>query len=176
MNAFQSEQLMTKFFRPLDSLGVTFGYEQWMKWQTMETKGLFGVPDHLVVFWKNSRQKHPLYRTIACEMKLIYWRRALVQAYRYKAFAHYSIVVMDRAYVHRASKYTEEFQKANVGLAALSTDSSLEWIYRPRYQTPYSEPVHRLLRQALIREVFVEDSILRKSYPTINWNVLETRS
>ncbi len=171
MKGFRSERSMGSAFCPKDSLGAAFGYAQWAAWHTAETKGLFGVPDHLVVFWKDDRRGSPFYRAVACELKRKHWKRALVQAFRYKAFAHYSIVVMDQAYVHRACKSYQEFRTANVGLAALRTDGSLEWWYRPRYQAPYSEPMSRILHDALARDVFAQDAAPRQCGTAVKWSV-----
>jgi len=153
MNGFHSEQSMSEIFPAKTIFASAFGYADWSVWQAEETKGLFGVPDHLLIFWKNVGGDRSLFRTVACEMKLANWNRALTQAFRYKAFADYSVVVMDNLYVHRAEKQFKRFKSANVGLAALLPDGSLEWLYRPKYQVPYSNPIRRVFHNRIVKDV-----------------------
>ncbi|MDP2983663.1 MAG: hypothetical protein Q8O92_10090 [Candidatus Latescibacter sp.] len=142
MNSFKSEKLMCQLFR-LEQFHAKLRYRDWESWKINEAKGLFGIPDQIVVFWKPYLTGKVVYRTVACEMKRENWQRALTQAYRYKSFAHYSIVILDAFYVHRAKKALDEFRNANIGLAGLSCDGILKWYYCPRFQIPYSEPMTR---------------------------------
>lgn len=145
MITFDSEVSMYQVFQPKNSFCAKFGYKNWDSWEINEAKGLFGIPDQIVLFWKKDNRNRTIYRTIACEIKRYDWKRALSQAYRYKSFAHYSIVVLENAYVHRAKKAIEEFKSANIGLASLSFDGNITWCYKPRYQKPYSLHMEKLL-------------------------------
>jgi hypothetical protein len=142
---FGSEAAMSRTLDPLRLVVDALGYSRWHVWQASEVEGLFGVPDHLLVFWKPSPRGGLIRRAVACELKLLSWRRALIQAYRYKAFAHYSLVVVDSAYAHRPRRAIDEFKRANVGLVAFSRNGAATWLNRPRFEHPYSEPHRRSL-------------------------------
>ncbi len=73
----------------------------------------------------------------AIEAKLKDWKRALYQAYRYKWFAEYSYVVMDKHYAEPAIKHLDLFIKYNVGLATISTDGCLLRYFNPTRQKPF---------------------------------------
>lgn len=61
-------------------------------------------------------------KVIAIEAKLKNWRRALTQAQRYKKFADYTFVLLDKAYAAPALKSINKFKSMNVGL--ITMDSS----------------------------------------------------
>ena len=76
----------------------------------VEPKGLFGIPDLVIVNSDPLRFGCKEYlQIIAFEMKLMKWKRALTQAYRYKAFANYSYVLIDMDYVSPAIRNIEQF-------------------------------------------------------------------
>jgi hypothetical protein len=143
--SFASEAMMSQALDPKRLFAKSLGYGQWHVWHATEVEGLFGVPDHLLVFWKATPRGGLTQRAVACELKLLSWRRALIQAYRYKAFAHYAVVVVDSAYAHRPKRALEEFKRANVGLVSFSRDGSANWLNRPRFEHPYCEPMRRSL-------------------------------
>lgn len=56
---------------------------------------------------------------IAIEAKLKNWKRALLQARRYKKFANQSFVLLDQKHIAAALKNLNSFQESNVGLISL---------------------------------------------------------
>ena len=87
-----------------------------------EVRGLFGIPDLIAA--RISECGVPSTKgSVAFEMKLSDWRRALIQAYRYKAFAATVYVVIDDTRSNAALQHREQFVRANVGLIGISTDS-----------------------------------------------------
>ncbi len=95
-----------------------------------------GIADFVVVSWNPnklidenpvsnatdfSRIALPVIR--AFELKLSNWRRALMQAHRYRYFADVSIVVLPKNKIKIASSYLATFKSVKVGL----------WFFDPRY-------------------------------------------
>lgn len=145
MSAFQSEQELAQAVLNRPAFLASLGYSEWTTWQRQELEGLFGIPDLVVAFTKVTVSGQKVVRTFAFEFKKSNWRRALVQAFRYASFAHYSCVLMDAHFVHRALKHLEEFQRANIGLASVSDSGDVRWHCEPIYSQPYSEPLRRKL-------------------------------
>ena len=98
-----------------------------------EVTGFFGVPD-LVVVHKERNQTI----THAYEAKLSNWKRALVQAYKYKSFANRSYVIMDHDRVKSVLANTDKFCRANVGLISIEENGDVHQHYIPYFETPYS--------------------------------------
>ncbi len=98
-----------------------------------EVKGLFGVPDLVIV--NRDRKKKTTY---AYEAKLTKWKRALMQAYRYKAFANESYVIMDHDHVGPALSNKEIFLKSNVGLISIDNAGQVYYHYQPYREDPFS--------------------------------------
>jgi hypothetical protein len=67
---------------------------------------------------------------ISIEAKLKHWRRALLQAGRYRRFSDYSFVLLDKNFANPAVEHIEEFQLNNVGLILMEGDR-FEVIYTP---------------------------------------------
>lgn len=59
---------------------------------------------------------------IAFEAKLTRWRDALCQAYRNRAFAHLSYVVMPEVAAYKAAAYQCEYERYGVGLCTLENN------------------------------------------------------
>lgn len=59
---------------------------------------------------------------IAFEAKLTRWRDALAQAYKNRAFANISYVVMPLAAAEKSAQYAAEFEKYGVGLCTIRND------------------------------------------------------
>lgn len=100
----------------------------------IEARGLFGVPDLVLV----NPTAHNKIDAVAFEMKLSDWKRALMQAFRYLAFADRAYVCMDRQFVHRALCRIDQFVNANVGLLSIDVDGLIELHFAPLSQKPYS--------------------------------------
>lgn len=151
---FDSERDLSRAFSPESCIRAEFGYKDWNSWQAPELEGLFGIPDHIAVFWRTDRLGRRVVRTFAFELKRDHWRRALMQAYRYASFADYSLVVLDNMYVHRAVAHLEEFKKSNIGLLSVRVDGKVRWHFRPHRRTPYSRHMRHLLDAALSVHLF----------------------
>ncbi|MBW8010318.1 MAG: hypothetical protein FVQ83_03615 [Chloroflexi bacterium] len=117
----------------------------WMKFKSgiysskykVEVSGLFGIPDLVVI----QNVSNVYFRSIAFEMKLTNWRRALIQAFRYRAFAERSIVVIDNSNVESAKKNISRFIKSNIGLISIDINGKVLIHYFPEKKTPYSTPL-----------------------------------
>jgi hypothetical protein len=161
--SFNKESDISKCFSVESCIRVKFGYEYWSSWQVRELTGLFGVPDHLALFWKDDSSGRRIQRAFAFEVKISNWRRALMQAYRYASFAEYSFVVLDHFYVHRALAHLAEFKNANIGLISVHVDGEVFWHFCPRYRPPYSPHMRVLLRAELGKHLFNEGDQRAKS-------------
>ncbi len=100
-----------------------------------EFKGVFGIPDFLV-FEKNYEYSDFF---VAIELKLKDWKRALIQAFRYRSFANYVLVVLDEYYIDNARRNLSRFYKSNVGLASFNKSGELKIILSSREAEPFSE-------------------------------------
>ena len=149
MRAFDAETSLVDTALKSDHFHLGLGFDDWNRWSDTEVPGLFGVPDVLFAFAKRNVRGDRLLRVLSFEMKLTNWRKALAQAFRYQAFSHYSYVVMDQFYVRRALLHLDRFERANIGLVGISVTGDLEWYHRPRYRRPYSDRLHRRLRNRL---------------------------
>ena len=164
---FRSEKALSQAFNASVVIRKRKRYTGWKCWEARELQGLFGVPDTLLVYWKLTRSDRHQLRTIALEMKCSKWQRALVQAYRYLAFADYSFVVMDAAYVHRAVTAIDQFKRANVGLISVAKSGEVEWHYNPQLRKPYSDSARTFLLEAIREHLFKTKRSARG--PTIRW-------
>lgn len=124
---------------------------QWIN--LLEPEGLFGVPDMVLINFKDGHKKIRA-STIAFELKLRNWRRALSQAFRYRSFAGFSFVLMDHSTVKPALKNIDAFRKANIGLLSIDKEGTLYLHYRPNYKTPYHPPLHEKLLKIASDELF----------------------
>jgi hypothetical protein len=104
----------------------------------IEPKGLFGVPDILLANVKRSASDIPRVRAIAFELKLRDWRRGLRQAYRYRAFANQSYVILDASNARPAIRNTELFVRFNVGLVCIDLEGFITIHHEPVYDRPFS--------------------------------------
>ena len=92
-----------------------------------EPNGLFGIPD--IMLYNNY--------VISIEFKLKNWKRALMQAYRYKGFSHKSYVVLDEDHSRRAVECIDEFIRSNIGLGTVK-DNTITFHYSPTLEEPFS--------------------------------------
>lgn len=125
MIQYETEKSMSRDFESYlkSHLGSTY-YKEW--------QGLFGVPDY-VCFDKQGED----IQVISFELKLTDWRRAMVQAFRYKSFSHLSYVVMPEATAENAKLHANEFQQYGIGLISFSPEG-LHVICDSQPSTPYS--------------------------------------
>lgn len=113
----------------------------------VEPNGLFGIPDLLIA--KQNRSKE--YYSIAFEMKLRNWKRALKQAYRYKSFSEYSYVLMDNECIDPALKQIDLFKKSNIGLLGIDNKGTIYRYFIPQKDLPYFK-AHKLKLLDMIEE------------------------
>ena len=105
-----------------------------------EPKGLFGIPDLVIAtFYNNNKNNICRLISYAFEMKLKNWKRALSQAFRYKAFVEYSYVILDENHINPALENIDMFKKSNIGLIGISDKSEVFSYYEPRSEKPYCE-------------------------------------
>ena len=97
----------------------------------LEPIGLFGIPDIMI----NNKE------IISIEAKLKNWKRALIQAYRYRSFSKKAYVFMDNDYIDAPLENIEEFKKFNIGLAGVSNEK-IEIYYEPEEKEPFSKELY----------------------------------
>jgi hypothetical protein len=118
----------------------------------IEPRGLFGIPDLVIAGVDGSGSEHKFLRSFAFEMKLSNWTRALIQAFRYRAFATTSYVVLDQRYVPRALRNLQRFATANVGLLSVDTSANVVVHYQPQPNTPYSVQLEYAFQEMVRRQ------------------------
>jgi hypothetical protein len=109
----------------------------------------YGIADFVVVSWNPRRLRRRLSKIaaedfvasinpklLAFEVKLSNWRKALMQAHRYRFFAHVAIVLLPKSSERAALKHLETFRLLRVGL--WSFDTKKQRI--TRHFTPRSSP------------------------------------
>ena len=90
-------------------------------------------------FWVKVRQPVPIVKKIiAIEAKLMDWKRAISQAYRYQRYASQSWVILDASRARGAIAAKKEFQRLNVGLKVLTQDGKAKTYFTPRALPPKS--------------------------------------
>ncbi len=145
MKTFTSESELTETATTSKEFYDSLGYQDWHRWERRELKGYFGIPDYVVAFGKKKKNGVPLIRAFAFEMKLKDWKRAIIQAYKYTSFAHYSYVVMDHYYIERAKRNIQMFERSNIGLTSIDTDGNFYVHLKPKFQSPYSDRLKKKL-------------------------------
>jgi hypothetical protein len=106
-------------------------------YQLQELKGVIGIPD-LVLVKLIETEYDTLIRSISFEFKLSNWKRALIQAYKYRSFTHKSYVIMDMGFEHLAFRNIDMFIKGNVGLATVNDTGDYNLLFSPLEMHPYS--------------------------------------
>lgn len=112
-----------------------------------------------IYFVLSSKYELSYTKSIAIEAKLRNWKRALMQAYRYKWFADYSYVVLDHTYIRPAIQNIELFKKYNVGLISISSDGFFEKHYTPKKEKPIDVRMQILLSETLLLNE-ISDTVL----------------
>jgi len=109
-----------------------------------------GIADIVAVAWIPRRGRRPSKpRTVrhflrecspsvrAFEIKITDWRKGLMQAHRYRYFAHVAIVVVPPSAASIARKYLDTFKRLKVGLWSFDMDSKkINTFYSPRRKDP----------------------------------------
>jgi len=109
-----------------------------------EYQGLFGRPDFIIYDKKPSSTS-----TISFELKLRNWKRAAIQAFRYRSFSDVSYVVLSKAEINSKEFSTNHFKKYNIGLAEFDKNCNFRVIHKPITQEPYSEELKLKLHAAV---------------------------
>lgn len=128
--SFKSEKEMSKHFKSFYKAIIKGTGKKCIE----ECKGLFGIPDYIIV----EKEKDQLKNVVAYELKLKNWKRALVQAFRYKSFANQSFVVMDDNHIGNAIKCIDDFKRVKVGLASFNSEKNFTIHYTPENDSPFS--------------------------------------
>ncbi|HUV59164.1 MAG TPA: hypothetical protein VMW09_03525 [Desulfatiglandales bacterium] len=105
----------------------------------IEPRGLFGIPDLLIANQEKEKDNDIRTTIIAFEMKLRNWKRALSQAFKYRAFANISYVVIDHDYSNAALKNIEKFKRSNIGLVSIDKEGQVYSHFMPSYDEPYCD-------------------------------------
>jgi hypothetical protein len=119
-----------------------------------QVDGLFGIPDVVLLEPPHGQTGH----VVAMELKLSAWKKALVQAFRYRSFAWESYVVLDACRANVARSKLDEFRKRNIGLATYSSCCEFVVHCRPSIRRPYSPQLSEK-----IVSLFHKDSVDRCS-------------
>lgn len=127
----------------------------------------YGIADMMVVAWEPGLRAQPsleaflgsgMVTTRAFECKLSNWRSALIQAVRYRYFAHQAIVVLPPRACQLATRFLSTFRQTCVGLWEFdATQDRIRVHHTPRAMVPKSRKylvhavrlVHRAVRSAL---------------------------
>ena len=125
---FASEKEMSKEFEKF--IKKEFGNSYFK-----EQEGLFGVPDFILADRKSNL-------IISFELKLKNWKRATIQAFRYKSFSDISYVVLPSTNINSKEFSIEYFKKFNIGLAEFNLEQGFRIISKPQKGTPYSNKLN----------------------------------
>jgi hypothetical protein len=128
---WESEKALVQAFCQLPDCAVAFDLPVDSSFH-LEVGGCFGIPDVL------NSSDHESPEITAFEMKLKNWRRALVQAYRYRYFSSRSIVVLDDAFISPAIRSMAAFRASGIGLASFRRDGLLRIHFLPEATPPVS--------------------------------------
>jgi hypothetical protein len=127
-------------------------------YQRTEVRGLFGIPDLLAVQAPRPLAKRrTALNSIAFEMKLSDWRRGLAQAFRYRSFATFSILVLDNTRTKSAVANADRFRRANIGLIGLNVDGSYDVYVWPEPEKPFSKRLHAAMAEIVRTETSATD-------------------
>ena len=166
MKAFKKEIDLTNTLIQSKSLIKDLGYFNWYPWCISEMDGLFGIPDLIVAFGKLSCKGRRFIRTFAFELKRFDWKRALMQAFRYKAFVNYSYVVIDDYYVSRAIKKIYLFERANIGLLSINQSGVISWHLKCKFDQPYSHYLRKEMFSKVPDRIFNHINLQEYNKPT----------
>ncbi|MCY3804786.1 MAG: hypothetical protein OXF85_02860 [Candidatus Saccharibacteria bacterium] len=100
---------------------------------------------------------------VAIECKVRDWRKGLLQAMRYRSFAHESYLVIYDCYKHLAVSNIHLFKMFNIGLGYITDDGDLQLYFRPQSKTPIYSNDFLLASERLYSLVdnFQQDFIIR---------------
>ena len=138
--AFRYEAELNQTIIDNNILSRSIGLRPSSGYSLQEVKGYFGIPDFVLYdLRKKTRKKEKLY---SFECKLRNWKRALIQAFRYKTFSGVSFVIMDLDHVKPAVENISEFEKSNIGLIGVGNDGEYEVFHQPEFEEPFTESMY----------------------------------
>jgi len=88
--------------------------------------------------------------SVAIEVKLTNWRRALRQAHRYKWFSERSFVCIPEDNASQAVKHLDTFRQLSVGLMTLTQSGTLSIIFEPDAEKPINTVMKMMLNEELL--------------------------
>jgi len=100
----------------------------------------------------NNLRRH-VTTTIAVELKLDKWKRALEQASMGRSFAEYRYVAVDESHAGRAKANMEKFKENNIGLMSIDTDGNVTIHWTPCRGAPYSSLYKWKINEASLGEL-----------------------
>jgi len=103
-----------------------------------EVSGLFGIPDFVI--YDKTGYEHSI---ISFELKLKNWKKASIQAFRYRSFSNGSYVVMPKAEFNSPQFSQDHFKKYNLGLAEFDTEGNFRIVCKPTKEKPYSKKLNQ---------------------------------
>ncbi len=113
-------------------------------------KGLFGIPDVVIALFDKFENSLVDLESFAFELKLKNWRRALMQAYRYKAYIQFSYVILDHKHIKPAIQNIKLFEKSNIGLLSIDESEQIFTHFQPKSDTPYCNSLVKKFENKLI--------------------------
>jgi hypothetical protein len=150
-----SVALSSSFFRHLLTAYSSSTY-------LLEPRGLFGIPDVIIANGEVFLGERKSVEVFAFEMKLSNWRRALLQAYRYRSFADMAYVVLDYHRAGPAIEQVDRFEKANIGLLSIDTSGEIYSHFHPKYDEPYSMRLRSTVEQMLSTHISLGSSCAKE--------------
>jgi hypothetical protein len=157
--AFVSELDLLRSFLRVDHTMTFLPKKSEVIYQEVEPMQLFGIPDFVLAANKRNRPTSDDFLTIAFELKLKNWQRALVQAFRYRAFCHQSFVVLDESYSASALRQVEKFIRSNIGLATIDDFGQITIHFTPTSMKPYCGHLEAQLCQRIIEKTSDANSL-----------------
>jgi len=118
-----------------------------------EQKGLFGIPDYLLV--ENSINS--INYIISIELKLKNWKGALKQAFRYRSFSNESFVILDESSINLGLKNLESFKRYNIGLGTFSGENEFRIHYFPQPSEPFTNKFIGNIENSIPKQVSEND-------------------
>lgn len=101
------------------------------------------------IFIVKKEYKSVVENVVAIEAKLKNWKQALKQAYRYRRFSDFSIVLMDADNVTPALKAENVFMEYGIGLASLNEKGCKILISPAKNDRKNNDSFHRINEEAL---------------------------
>ncbi|WP_313691553.1 hypothetical protein [Halorarum halobium] len=92
--------------------------------------------------------------TVAVELKLRKWQKAIKQASRGRSFAEYKFVALDHDHIEPALDNLEQFKSRNIGLLSIDQSGDCYMHHKPGRGNPHSE----LYRWKLNESTLIEKS------------------